>query len=239
MRIIAGEFRSRRLHTPKDASTTRPMPDYVRESLFGILRGNCEGAIVLDAFAGTGSVGLEAISRGAQRCVFIERERTIAQILRRNIEDLGVEDRCEVVEGDALGLAAVARCPNPVDLVFLDPPYPLVQSEAGWRRVKDQTSRFIERLSPDGFAVVRTPWPFFHADDESPPPGSRLHARRDARRQARERLRIEAQLEHGDSDDVDVASAPPRRADLTISGAIGPETHPYRTTALHLYMRRT
>lgn len=201
MRIIAGEFRSRRIITPPDDSITRPIPDRVRESVFNLLRGNFEGARVVDAFAGTGVIGLEAISRGAIECVFIERDHKIADILRRNVRELGVEDRCEVFEADALGSGALARCPRPVDLVFLDPPYPLVKDSLGWSRVKAQTERFIEHLADDGFCILRTPWPFTDPEDEAP----RISERQDT--------------------------------DLTMKGAEGPETHLYRTTGVHLYMR--
>lgn len=162
MRIIAGEFRSRRLLTPRDAEKTRPIPDRVKESLFGLLRGNVEGAAVFDAFAGTGAIGLEAVSRGAAHCVMVERERDIGEILRKNVEALGAQDRCEVVIGDALGAGALARCPRPVGLVFFDPPYPLVRDPLGWRRLSAQFRQCIDLLTDDGFAILRTPWPFEH-----------------------------------------------------------------------------
>lgn len=164
MRIIAGEFRRRTLHTPKDASTTRPIPDRVKESLFSLLRGNCEGANVLDAFAGTGAIGLEAISRGAARCVFVERDRKIGDLLQRNIDELGCEDRCEVVRSDALGPATLARAPRPLNLAFFDPPFPLVFDLQGWERVRRQFERIIDLLSDDGFAILRTPWPLRHEE---------------------------------------------------------------------------
>lgn len=162
MRIIAGRFRSRKLLTPRDAATTRPMPDRVKESLFSMLRGNTEGAQVLDCFAGTGAVGLEALSRGAERAVFVEKDRRAADLLERNIAALGAEEECEVVRADALGPAALTRCPRPVDLVFFDPPYPLVLDPERWPHVRRQVSRLVELLSPDGFFVLRTPWPFRH-----------------------------------------------------------------------------
>lgn len=115
MRIVAGEFRSRRLHTPGDASVTRPYPDRVKVSLFDLLRGQFEGASVLDAFCGVGTLGLEAVSRGASYCVFVERDKGVAALLQRNIQELGVTDRCEVLVGDALGAGALARCPDPVE----------------------------------------------------------------------------------------------------------------------------
>jgi 16S rRNA (guanine(966)-N(2))-methyltransferase RsmD len=164
MRIISGRFRRRLLLSPKDAMTTRPIPDRVKESLFGMLRGNCEGANVLDCFAGTGAIGLEAISRGAARCVFVERDRKVADLLERNIETLACGEECEVVRSDALGPATLARAPRPLNLAFFDPPYPLVLDPQGWERVARQFSRVVELLSDDGFAILRTPWPFRHEE---------------------------------------------------------------------------
>jgi 16S rRNA G966 N2-methylase RsmD len=201
MRIIAGEFRSRRLNTPPDATTTRPIPDRVRESLFSLLRGHFEGARVLDLFAGTGVIGLEAVSRGAIECVFVEKDRRIADVLRRNVTLLGVEDRCEVFEADALGAGALARCPRPVDLVFLDPPYPLVRDPLGWSRLRAQMERLFPLLADNGFCMLRTPWPFTQPGADAPRPSELPDA------------------------------------DLTFPGAEGPETHVYRGTACHLYMR--
>lgn len=159
MRIIAGEFRRRILKTPKDDSVTRPITDRVKESLFGLLRGHCEDAFVFDAFAGTGAIGLEAVSRGAAKCVFVEQNRDIAAILQSNIDMLNVGDRCRVVIGDALGPGALARAPRPLTLAFFDPPYALVQDHIGFRRVMAQLRSTIDLLKPDGFAVLRTPWP--------------------------------------------------------------------------------
>lgn len=160
LRIIGGDLKRRKLQTPPDAKTTRPMPDHVREAVFNLLRGHCEGQAVLDAFTGSGAIGLEAASRGAGRVVLIEKDRKVARVVQRNIDELGVGDRVELVVGDALGPAALVRCPNPVHLIFFDPPYPLVSTEASWRRVRTQFSRLIGRLDDGGFAVLRTPWPF-------------------------------------------------------------------------------
>ncbi len=165
MRIIAGEFRRRLLHTPRDASVTRPIPDRVKESLFGLLRGHCEGANVFDGFSGTGAIGLEAVSRGAARCLLVERDRHIVQVLRSNVELLGCGDRCTVLQGDALGAAALAAAPRPLTIAFLDPPYPLVQEPAGFRRVLAQVSSLVDLLAPGGFVVLRTPWPLRHAPE--------------------------------------------------------------------------
>lgn len=169
MRIIAGEFRRRVLATPADAETTRPIPDRVKESLFGLLRGHCEGATVFDGFSGTGAIGLEAVSRGASHCVCVERDRHVGEILKRNVQSLGVEDRCDVVIGDALGPGALARASRPLKLAFLDPPYPLVEDPIGFRRVMTQLGSLIDLLSPDGYAVLRTPWPLRHRVEHEQP----------------------------------------------------------------------
>lgn len=263
MRIIAGEYRSRRLHTPKDDTVTRPIPDRVKVSLFGLLRGNCEGASVFDGFAGTGAIGLEAVSRGAARCVFIEKDKQIVKILERNITDLGAGDRCEVVHGDALGPGALSRCPRPVDLVFFDPPYPLVRDAAGWGRVRTQFMRLIDLLSDGGFAMLRTPWPFTHEiEGESEEPGPRAASRPERRPERRARRSghrtgdedvIEVTLDDArgedleallaekldEADDEPSGPAKPRvRVDLAFPNAVGPETHIYHATAIHLYMRK-
>ncbi|MGH7131042.1 MAG: 16S rRNA (guanine(966)-N(2))-methyltransferase RsmD [Phycisphaerales bacterium] len=159
MRIIAGEYRSRKLISP-EGMTTRPIPDRVKESVFGMLGARIEGAAVLDAFAGSGSIGLEALSRGAASCVFVEQDKRSCETLERNIEVLKCGDRCTVVRGDALGLSVVARCPRPLDFAFFDPPYPLIEQKLGWERVKGQLGQIAKILAHDGFVLVRTPRPF-------------------------------------------------------------------------------
>jgi 16S rRNA (guanine966-N2)-methyltransferase len=120
MRIVAGEFKGRRLAGP-EGKATRPTSDKVREALFSIL-GDMSGQRVLDLFAGTGAVGLEAISRGASEAVLVERDRRMASVVDRNIRDtVGSGDaRAKLVRGDALKYLAIAK---PFDLVFVDPPY--------------------------------------------------------------------------------------------------------------------
>lgn len=159
MRIIAGQYRRRIIHA-LDGLVTRPMPDRVRESLFAMLGTRVQKASVLDLFAGSGAIGLEALSRGAASCLFVERDRAAAAMLDHNISLLGCGDRARVVLGDALGMSVVARAPRPLDLAFLDPPYPLVKQAIGWDRVRQQATALAEALAPDGFLVLRTPWPF-------------------------------------------------------------------------------
>lgn len=121
MRVIGGEFRSRRLKTlPGEA--LRPTPDRLRESLFDVLGPEIEGAVFLDAYAGTGAVGIEALSRGAARAIFIEAERAAVRVLRENLASLGLNTgRAEVVHAHVLKCLASYRA----DIVFLDPPYAL------------------------------------------------------------------------------------------------------------------
>ena len=126
MRIVAGRHRGRNLAAPA-GEATRPTADRVRQALFDMLwhapwagRERIEGARVLDAFAGTGALGLEALSRGAARVVFIEPERAALAALRRNIATLKAEGETRVIAGDATRPPASDA---PCSLVFLDPPY--------------------------------------------------------------------------------------------------------------------
>lgn len=129
MRIIAGQYRGRAL-TPVgkgDAGAhLRPTTDRVRESLFSILAGGRFGdpfdaTRVLDLFAGTGALGLEALSRGAAHVTFVDDGRRAQQLIRANIGLLGVSDRCALISRDATRLHASDNAP--FDLIFLDPPY--------------------------------------------------------------------------------------------------------------------
>lgn len=136
MRIIAGEHRGRRLAAPKGEGT-RPTTDRVRESLFSALasaRGGFEGAVVLDAFAGSGALSLEALSRGAAFACLCERAASASKVIAQNVETLGLDGRrARVVRGDVLK-ASVPRPPASAgiegyDLVFLDPPYALAAED--------------------------------------------------------------------------------------------------------------
>lgn len=126
MRVVAGEFRGRRLVAP-EGDVTRPTTDMVREALFNSLQsmGLIDGAEVLDLFAGSGALGIEALSRGAAHCTFVERDRSALGALRSNLASLGLGDRATVVAGDAQSASASAR---PCDVAFIDPPYAF----AGW-----------------------------------------------------------------------------------------------------------
>ena len=120
MRVIGGEFRSRRLKSIPGL-TTRPTPDRLRETLFDVLAPRIEGAVFLDGYAGTGAVGIEALSRGARRAVFVEKSRGAAEVIRENLAGLGLENRAEVFTGKAVTVLERMQA----DIVFLDPPYEL------------------------------------------------------------------------------------------------------------------
>ncbi|SPE41307.1 putative methyltransferase [Candidatus Sulfopaludibacter sp. SbA3] len=120
MRVIAGEFRSRRLKSIPGAAT-RPTPDRLRETLFDILQTRMEGATFVDAYAGTGAVGIEALSRGARHAFFLERNRAALDAIRENLAALRLEHRATVLAGPVL--LTLPRCH--AELVFLDPPYEL------------------------------------------------------------------------------------------------------------------
>ena len=118
MRVIAGEFRSRRLKSLPGLET-RPTPDRLRETLFNVLAGSIADAVFMDIYAGTGAVGIEALSRGARRCVFIEKNRRAVEVIRENLAALALESRAEVFTGKAATLLERARA----NIAFLDPPY--------------------------------------------------------------------------------------------------------------------
>lgn len=119
MRVISGELGGRRIEAPPGTST-RPTTDRVREAVFNALRSLAlvDDAVVVDLFAGSGAMGLEALSRGAARCTFVERDRNASRVITANVESLGVADRSTVVTGDA-----VAAATRSADLVLADPPY--------------------------------------------------------------------------------------------------------------------
>jgi 16S rRNA (guanine966-N2)-methyltransferase len=166
MRIVAGRHRGRRLLSPP-GGTVRPTSDRAREALFNVLSHGefaaagipFADATVLDAFAGTGALGLEALSRGAAEAVFIEQDREALAFLRKNIEALGEEARARVIAGDA---TRPPHAPSRCAVVFLDPPYrsglaaPALKAlaAAGW-------------LVPNALAVIE----LAAREHFAPPPG--------------------------------------------------------------------
>ncbi len=122
MRVISGEWRGRKLLAPK-GDATRPTADRTRETLFSMLTsrlGSFEGLVVADLFAGSGALGIEALSRGAATCLFAEQDRDALDVLRGNLASLGATARADVRAGSVLGLGPAPRA---YDLLMLDPPY--------------------------------------------------------------------------------------------------------------------
>ena len=122
MRVVAGELRGRLINAPPGGET-RPTSDRVREAVFNSLfsHGLITDTTVLDLFAGSGALGIEALSRGAQRVTFVERSRIARSVLQANLTSLGVSDRSSVISGDGLEFAAESA--ERFDLALLDPPY--------------------------------------------------------------------------------------------------------------------
>ena len=122
MRVIAGQFRSRKLKSVPGLAV-RPTPDRLRESLFSILLPRIDGAIFVDAYAGSGAVGIEALSRGASRVILIERNKLALEVIRENLASLGIKDDVTVLHGRA----GVLLREQHADIAFLDPPYEQVE----------------------------------------------------------------------------------------------------------------
>jgi 16S rRNA (guanine966-N2)-methyltransferase len=121
VRIIAGEFGGRIIATP-DGKKTHPMSERIRNALFNSLGDTIRGARVLDAFAGSGAVGIEALSRGAEHVTFIERDRVAQKVITENIEKLGLDEQAKLVKASVASWASTYDG-SFFDLIFVDPPY--------------------------------------------------------------------------------------------------------------------
>jgi 16S rRNA (guanine966-N2)-methyltransferase len=146
MRVIAGKLRSRPLQSlPGDE--TRPTYDRLKETLFNVLAaaGKLEGAVFIDLFAGTGSIGIEALSRGATQVYFVESGRKAAQVIRVNLQSLGIAEAAEVYEKPAAdALRSLAESEVHPDVIFLDPPYKLQGAYEQVLRIVAQTGIISE-----------------------------------------------------------------------------------------------
>jgi 16S rRNA (guanine966-N2)-methyltransferase len=148
MRIIAGTHRGHTIYAPKGRDT-RPTSDRVRENVFNIL-GSVDGAVVLDLYAGSGAMGLEALSRGAARAVFVERDGEAVRAIERNLDKLRLS--ATVLRQDAVtALAAEAGSGRKYDLVLVDPPYDM------YSHIEPTLARYLPALlADDGVVVVET-----------------------------------------------------------------------------------
>ena len=120
MRVITGSARGRKLKEPAGMET-RPTADRVKEGIFSSIQFELEGRRILDLFGGTGQMGIEALSRGAARCTFVDLRKDAVNIIRDNLSLTGFQDRAQVIQGDALTF--LSRCGTSFDVIFLDPPY--------------------------------------------------------------------------------------------------------------------
>jgi 16S rRNA (guanine966-N2)-methyltransferase len=150
VRVIAGTARGVPLRAPRDRAT-RPVTDRVKETLFGILGDRVPGARVLDLYAGSGALGIEALSRGAASGVFVERGRAAVATIRHNLAATRLGEGAQVFAGDVERFLAGPSAPGPYDLVFLDPPY-------AERAILAPLERLLPLLSPDASVVVKHFW---------------------------------------------------------------------------------
>lgn len=167
MRIVGGEFKGKRLATPKGLEI-RPTSDYLRESIFNILSDIVEGAVVLDLFAGTGALGLEALSRGASYAVFVDIDPQALNLISSNIELCQAQSHSRVAKLDILrGLDHIkskVETIAPFDIIFLDPPYnkgfvePTLKMLAQYRNINDQALIIVEHstaeVAPPNLGIV-------------------------------------------------------------------------------------
>ena len=158
MRILSGAYKGRKLLSPPGRSGTRPITGLAKKSLFGMLGERLLEATVLDLYCGTGTMGLEALSRGARVCCFADRDRAVLRRLRRNIEDLGVADRSVVWQGDVFRRLAswLPQLHGGIDVAYVDPPYAQTR-RWNWQAAAERI--FVPlagRLDADGVVVLRT-----------------------------------------------------------------------------------
>lgn len=149
MRVITGTARGRRLKE-LEGMETRPTTDRVKEGIFNIIQFELEGRNVLDLFAGTGQLGIEALSRGAAHAVFVEQRRDAVTLIRDNLKVTQLSDNAHVVSGEAMGYLAAAR--EKFDIIFVDPPY----AANLWESTLESISRF-DILNNHGIIICESP----------------------------------------------------------------------------------
>ena len=145
MRVITGLARGMRLREPAGLDT-RPTTDRVKEGIFSSIQFDIEGRRVLDLFAGTGQLGIEALSRGAAHCTFVDLSKQATGIIRENLDHTGFAGQAAVIQGDYLSF--LDRCREPFDLIFLDPPYGSGFLEKAMERIQT-----IDIVSGNGIIV--------------------------------------------------------------------------------------
>lgn len=152
MRVIAGSARSLRLAAPK-GNDTRPTTDRIKETLFNMLQTRVAGSVVIDLFAGSGGLGLEALSRGAKYAYFIENNPAACTCIRENIRFTQMEDRAALIGQDALGALGHIH-EKTVDLVFIDPPY-----QSGYEKKVLSALGRMDYIHEETLIILETPAP--------------------------------------------------------------------------------
>jgi 16S rRNA (guanine966-N2)-methyltransferase len=152
MRIISGTAGGIRLQVP--GAVTRPTSDRVREALFSILGARVDGARVLDLFAGSGALGLEALSRGARRADFVDQDRKACRVIEANLAKARLADQARVVSRESV--AFLKRAAVGYDLVFADPPYTKREGDADFAAGLMADTNLRRVISPDGMVVLET-----------------------------------------------------------------------------------
>ena len=148
VRLISGIYGGRKIEAP-DNSRTHPMSERIRNALFNSLGKSVDGAVVLDAFAGTGAIGLEALSRGAKTITFVEKDRIAQKILTNNITTLGAEDKTDIIRTTVHNWINSDLSDTQFDLIFADPPYHDTQFST--------VSELFGLLKPGGLMVLSHP----------------------------------------------------------------------------------
>ncbi len=158
MRIIAGSKRGMNLFSPK-TMVSRPITDRVKESLFDVLYnyGLPDGAVVTDLFSGVGSLGLEALSRGAKFVTFVEKNHDIVQILKKNIAKAGFSEKSRVIKGSAFNTELyIAGEGKKCGIIFVDPPYQKSNDTELGSPLADLLISLCDKITDDGIVIVRT-----------------------------------------------------------------------------------
>jgi len=150
IRVISGIYKGKRLNKVK-SSLVRPIPDKLKESLFNIIHQDVKGSVFLDGFAGTGSVGIEALSRGAEKVVFIDEYYPAIKVIKTNLKKCGVEDKFQILHREFnRGIIQLAKEKMKFDMIFLDPPYKLLDERNPLRVIKKR-----EVLKSEGKIILR------------------------------------------------------------------------------------
>jgi 16S rRNA (guanine966-N2)-methyltransferase len=150
MRVIAGKYRSRTLRSLKGLEL-RPTTDRLRETLFNVLGPLIQDSFFVDCFAGTGAVGIEALSRGAREVIFIEKHRPAVAVIRKNLDSLGIRDGVEIRSGDALDeLEKLSKRKLLPDFIYFDPPYKLAAEYENILEFLDSA----QLLAPEGRVIA-------------------------------------------------------------------------------------